>query len=147
MRLRSRRCRSWRRAELRHALEPPAEAAFAARSDGASTAWRRLYDDTTTAISVPFDAGDGVEPHWARDGRALYFRNRRELLRVPVEAGAAFSAGPPESVAALQTEGNNPRTFAVAPDGRILLLQVLRSPTRGRMPVLVTGWGEVLARR
>ena len=92
-------------------------------------------------------SGDGVEPHWARDGRALYFRNRRELLRVPVERGAAFSAGPAERVAALPTEGNNPRTFAVAPDGRILLLQVLRSPTRGRMPVLVTGWGEELAGR
>ena len=51
-----------------------------------------------------------------------------------------FAVGAPRAVAPLQMEGNNPRTYAIAPDGSLLLLQVLRSPTRGRMPILVTGW-------
>ena len=45
----------------------------------ASTAWRRLYDDTMTAISVPFDAGDGVEPHTLGALDALLFTADRDV--------------------------------------------------------------------
>jgi hypothetical protein len=83
----------------------------------------------------------GVEPHWARDGRALYFRNARQLFRAAVEAGAPFVAGPPALVARTQDTGTGSgRSYALAPDGRILFLALLRSATAGKLPVLVTGW-------
>jgi serine/threonine-protein kinase len=88
----------------------------------------------------------GVEPHWARDGRALYFRNRRVIFRVAVGSGDAFSAGPVERVASGQAEGNNPRTYALAPDGRILFLHVLGDTSGVRTPVLVTSWAQELPR-
>jgi Tol biopolymer transport system component len=37
----------------------------------------------------------GLEPHWSRDGRALYYRQSTQLVMVPVEAGAAFLPGKP----------------------------------------------------
>ena len=35
----------------------------------------------------------GVEGTWSRDGKEIFFRSGRQLLAVPVEAGATFSAG------------------------------------------------------
>src|SRR5262249_22266045 len=79
-----------RRAERWHALDGPAEAAFAARGDAASSAWRRLYDDTMTAIEVPFDAGDGVEPHSLEALRALLRHPDRDVrLRADAAEPAA----------------------------------------------------------
>ena len=72
----------------RSSLDPLAERAFAARGDAASTAWRRLYDDTMTAVSVPFDAGDGVEPHSLTDLRALLWHRDRDVRLRAVAAAA-----------------------------------------------------------
>ena len=79
--------------ERRHALDPLAEEAFAARGDAASSAWRRLYDDTMTAVSVPFDAGDGVEPHTLEALSALLFHPDRDVrLRAVAAAREARGA-------------------------------------------------------
>ena len=74
-------------------LDPIAEQAFAARGDAASTAWRRLYDDTMTAVSVPFDKGDGVEPHALSDLRALLWHRDRDVRLRAVAAAAEARAG------------------------------------------------------
>ncbi len=77
-----------RRVERAFRLDPLAEQAFAARGDAASTAWRRLYDDTVTAVTVPFDAGDGVEPHSLQDLRALLWHRDRDVRLRSVAAAA-----------------------------------------------------------
>jgi oligoendopeptidase F len=89
-----------RRAERRHALDGPAEAAFAARGDAASSAWRRLYDDTMTAIEVPFDAGDGVEPHSLEALRALLHHPDRDVRLRADAAETAARAGVADLAAA-----------------------------------------------
>ncbi len=85
-----------RRAERAFRLDPVAEQAFAARGDAASTAWRRLYDDTMTAVSVPFDAGEGVEPHSLNALRALLWDGDRDVrlrsVAAATEARAAVAA-------------------------------------------------------
>jgi Tol biopolymer transport system component len=35
----------------------------------------------------------GLEPHWASDGRWLYYRTANRLMAVPIEAGTAFRYG------------------------------------------------------
>jgi serine/threonine-protein kinase len=50
-----------------------------------------LAGDAHWMVSV----GGGEEPHWAPDGRALYYRVDDRLMRVPIQPGAAFSAGKP----------------------------------------------------
>lgn len=37
----------------------------------------------------------GEEPHWARDGRTLYYRVDDQLMAVPVQPGATFAAARP----------------------------------------------------
>jgi Tol biopolymer transport system component len=60
----------------------------------------------------------GTEPHWAPDGRRLYFRTRGVLYQVAVDAkGGPFTAGPPERVFAGMRTGENQHSFAPAPDG------------------------------
>ncbi len=82
-----------RRLERRHRLEPAAEVAFAARGDAASGAWRRLYDDTMTAVSVPFDTGDGVKPHTLEAlGALLHHPDRDVRLRSVAVASEARAA-------------------------------------------------------
>ena len=81
-----------RRAERGHALDGAAEAAFAARGDAANGAWRRLYDDTMTAIEVPFDAGDGPQPHGLEALDALLRHPDRELRLRAAETAAAARA-------------------------------------------------------
>ena len=88
-----------RRAERRHALDGPAEAAFAARGDAANGAWRRLYDDTMTAIAVPFDAGDGVEPHSLEALHALLHHPDRDV-RLRADAAATEARAGVADVAA-----------------------------------------------
>ena len=81
-------------------LDPLAEQAFAARGDAASTAWRRLYDDTMTAVTVPFDAGDGVEPHSLNDLRALLWHRDRDVRLRSVAAGTEARAAVAATAAA-----------------------------------------------
>jgi oligoendopeptidase F len=89
-----------RRLERRHRLDPVAEEAFAVRGDAASSAWRRLYDDTMTAVSVPFDAGEGAEPHTLEAlGALLHHRDRAVRLRA-VDAAAAARRGVADIAAA-----------------------------------------------
>jgi serine/threonine-protein kinase len=63
-----------------------------------------------------------VQPTWAPDGRAIYYRHRDTIMRVPVAPGSAFSAGAPVEVY------QNPGLLAwssiagITRDNRMLLL-------------------------
>ena len=86
------------------------------------------------------------EPHWSPDGRSLYYRQRRDLMRVAVATGPSFAAGAPERVTTGLQDGSNPRSYAVAPDGRILFLQVI-AKENVEQPVLVLGFARELETR
>ena len=89
-----------RRLERRYALDPLGEEAFAARGDAANSAWRRLYDDTMTAASVPFDAGDGVEEHTLEALSALLFHPDRDVRLRSVAAARGARGGIADTAAA-----------------------------------------------
>jgi serine/threonine-protein kinase len=48
---------------------------------------------------VQISQGGGTEPVWARSGKALYYRNNQDLVRVGVTTGTAFSMGERKVVA------------------------------------------------
>ncbi|HEY0388497.1 MAG TPA: M3 family oligoendopeptidase [Gaiellales bacterium] len=59
-----------------HVLTEPEERALGERNPAAVSAWQTLYAQTTSTIEVPFDSGDGPEPHtidrllaYVHDGR------------------------------------------------------------------------------
>jgi oligoendopeptidase F len=89
-----------RRLERKYRLTPLAEQAFAARGDAANAAWRRLYDDTMTAVSVPFDAGGGPEPHTLEALGALLHHEDREIRLRSVAAARAAREAVAETAAA-----------------------------------------------
>lgn len=62
-------------------LTPDAEQAFAVRTPSAATAWMKLSQETLTAASVPFDAGEGEEPHGVVELRLLRYHEDRDVRR------------------------------------------------------------------
>jgi serine/threonine-protein kinase len=59
----------------------------------------------------------GIEPHWSRDGRELYYRNRGSLFVVKVDTRRGFAPASPERIAGGLRSGDNLRTYWPAPDG------------------------------
>jgi serine/threonine-protein kinase len=88
----------------------------------------------------------GVEPHWSPDGRALYYRHLFDLMRLEVQTTPSFTAGPAQRVATGLPTVTYARSYAVAPDGRVLFLQELNRD-RVEQPVLVLGFARELESR
>jgi hypothetical protein len=89
--------------------------------------------------------GGGSEPLWRRDGRELFYRNGSELMAVPIEAGATFTAGNPARLfetrfAATIVRGH----YRPAPDGqRFLVLGALKREVEPPAAV-VLNWPSIL---
>lgn len=71
--------------------------------------------------------GGGEEPHWAPDGRALYYRVDDRLMMVPIQPGETFIAGKPmlflRGLYDLQSETG--LSYAVDPkSGRFLMIRL-----------------------
>jgi oligoendopeptidase F len=62
-----------------HRLTADAEQAFALRTPSASTAWAKLSQETLTAAAVPFDAGEGEQPHSVVELRLLRYHADRDV--------------------------------------------------------------------
>ena len=88
----------------------------------------------------------GVEAHWSHDGRALYYRHIFDLMRVEVKTTPSFTVGSPQRVATGLLEGTNPRSYGVAPDGRVLALSLV-AQEHAEPPVLVLGFARELEGR
>jgi hypothetical protein len=107
--------------------QPPMEMSAHVSPDGRFLAYLSMETNRFEVFVRQFPSGPGVwqvsrqggtEPHWAPDGRRLYFRTRGVLHQVAVDAkGGTFAAGPPERVLAGMRTGENQRSFAPAPDG------------------------------
>jgi serine/threonine-protein kinase len=95
--------------------------------------------------------GGGEEPHWAPDGRALYYRVDDRLMRVSIEPGATFSAGKPtlllRGLYDLQSETG--MSYAVDPKtGRFLMIRLVaeKSTTTADSFRVVVNWRATAAR-
>jgi len=78
-------------------------------------------------------AGGGSQPNWRRDGTELfYLAADRNLMAVPIKAGATVEAGVPKSLFPITATADH-RSFAVANDGQRFLV----STSVGAVPITV----------
>jgi serine/threonine protein kinase/Tol biopolymer transport system component len=95
----------------------------------------------------PVSSDGGAEPCWTADGRELFYRRNQQIVAVAVTTAGTFEAGVPKVLfeeRALPQRPDEPRSFAVAPDGRILLNVIVE---RTSPPLtIVTDWRAGLAR-
>jgi Tol biopolymer transport system component len=68
----------------------------------------------------------GVEPHWSRDGRELFYRVDAVLYRVAIDTSHGFSAGRPERYLDRVASGGEVKSYSFSPDGSRLF--TLRTP-------------------
>jgi oligoendopeptidase F len=64
-----------------HVLSEPEERALGEREPAAVKAWQMLYAQTTSTIEVPFDSGDGDQPHTI-DRLLAYVHDPRRDVRI-----------------------------------------------------------------
>ena len=81
----------------------------------------------------------GMEPSWSSDGRELYYRDGQALMAVGVQTGETLTLGAPQVLfgGSFYFAGLG-RKYAVAPDGRFLMIQIgssalIRSLARNRL--------------
>jgi serine/threonine-protein kinase len=91
------------------------------------------------------DAG-GIEPLWARSGRALLYRTPRGIVSVDVATSPTFAVGVRRTVLTgdYLTESTHP-AWDVSPDGRAFLM--LEPAERRTQPVVVHHWARELRER
>lgn len=107
-------------------IQTPADERFARFSPDA--AWVAYVDDAAGHLEVhvrrfpdggiaqQVSAGGGVHPRWSPDGRTIYYRSKRTVLSVGIDAAGNLSEG-----RALFTYPEEIAGFEPLPDGRFLL--------------------------
>ena len=88
----------------------------------------------------------GWEPHWARDGSALYYRWANGVHKVPIDTSSSFRAGTPETLPVNILGAPFPFLFDVGADGRILMLRSLSIRGRAEEITVVLNWADEVAR-
>ena len=85
----------------------------------------------------------GMEPLWARSGRALYYRTGAGIVSVAVTTGAAFSIGERKTVVTNEyvTDATH-ANYDISPDGSQFL--TLKRAGAEAKPMLVHNWGREL---
>jgi len=68
-----------------HTLSEPEERVLSDRDPAAVSAWQTLFGQTTSTIEVPFDGGEGEEPHTVDRLLAYVHDPRREVRRGALE--------------------------------------------------------------
>lgn len=69
----------------RHVLSEPEERVLGERNPAAESAWQTLYAQTSSIIEVPFDGGDGSQPHTIDRLLAYVHDPRREIRLAALE--------------------------------------------------------------
>jgi Tol biopolymer transport system component len=90
----------------------------------------------------------GEEPHWAPDGRALYYRNESHLMAVAVDTRTAFEAKPPVMLfdGVYNLRSDTGISYAVAPKGDRFLMVRLTQENAASSVTVVTNWFAELQR-
>jgi len=87
-------------------------------------------------------ASGGVQPHWRRDGKELFFTDGEYLMAVDVtpQNGASFSAGTPHSLFRIVGSGG----FSAAADGQRFLVHSDQSADEDSPIIVVQNWWAAL---
>jgi eukaryotic-like serine/threonine-protein kinase len=120
--------------------------AYADGPTGRREIWVRRFAGGGPPVRVSADGGE--EPLWARDGRALFFRQGNRMLSVTVDPGDEFQFEAPVAL----FESNHLRealspAYDVAADGRFLMLEPADANPAEARAVVVTNWLAELGRR
>jgi serine/threonine-protein kinase len=121
--------------------------------DGRWIAYTSLESGIQEVYLRPFPSGGGkwqvstaggAEPHWSSDGRKIYFRSGAGIFDVELGLAGGVELGAPRLLGATGARGTLSKTFAVAPDGRVLKMQRSTESASARQVNLALGWrGEV----
>ena len=87
---------------------------------------------TSKGSRAQVSSAGGLEPHWAPDGSALYYQQFDGVMRVPIEAGSAFTPGKAQMLfngSAMQAQSDSGQTYDIDPKGARFLM--LRPATEG----------------
>ncbi len=85
---------------------------------------------------VPLSTNGGVDPHWRRDGRELYYRSGGKLMAVDVTLGAEVKAGTPRELFPLSSLFN----LEVTGDGQRFLLMTSAADASVPLFTVVLNW-------
>ena len=90
----------------------------------------------------------GEEPHWAADGRALYYRNESQLMAVAVDTRTTFAPAPPQLLfeGVYNLRSDTGVSYAVAPTGDRFLMVRLTEENAASTLTVVTNWFAELRR-
>jgi hypothetical protein len=80
----------------------------------------------------------GESPIWARDGRELFYRSGDKLMAVDVQTAPEFKTSAPHVLFESRFSG-----YAVAPDGRFLVVRPAQDTGPAQLQVVV-GWFDEL---
>jgi hypothetical protein len=93
--------------------------------------------------------GGGEEPHWSKDGRALYFRNGNRLMTTPIAGGATFQFDSPRFLfdGVYNLRSDSLRSYDVDPvTGRFLMIRPLEEGQPPASIRVTLNWFEELRR-
>jgi len=92
----------------------------------------------------------GQEPHWAPDGRELYYRHNDLFMAVSVDTGAAFQASTPSVLfkGVYNVRDSSNQSYAVDPKGgRFLMIRSASDDSERSRVRVVLNWSEELKQR
>jgi Tol biopolymer transport system component len=115
--------------------------AYTSNATGQNEVYLTDFPGSTRVYQVSTQGG--LEPHWTRDGKELFYRSpaQRDMMAVNVdESGVAVSLGKPRTLFHLENISQLLSSFDVTSDGRRLLIVTSNQPP-GPVPLtLVTNW-------
>jgi Tol biopolymer transport system component len=124
--------------------------AYESNETGENAIFVRPFPAVSTA-RWPLSSGGGQSPLWASNSQTLFYRKGQAIMAVAVRGATPADWGTPEKVfEGPYSFGEGPTTYAVAPDGRFLMLK--QSGDDGGAPtpnslIVVQHWFEELKRR
>jgi serine/threonine-protein kinase len=139
-------------AEFGPAFSPDGKwVAYMSSQTGATEIWVRPFPGPGAPVRLT--SSGGAEPVWSRDGREVFYQLDGKLFVVPVTvSGGAIAPAPAKMLfegGFVRYEPAAPRTYDVARDGRILMLQpreIMTSGDRGTVTVVV-GFDDIVRQR
>ena len=96
--------------------------------------------------AVAISTSGGVEPHWARSGSELYYRNGQDIMAVSVRTRPVFSTiEKPQRLFSGGYDFLQDDNWDVTPDGRFLMVKA--DPNAGTQFLVVLNWSDELRAR
>jgi serine/threonine protein kinase/Tol biopolymer transport system component len=118
--------------------------AYVSDESGSNEVFVQPYPGPGRKWRVTLEGGE--EPAWAADGRELFFWKGDAMMAAKV-AVAPFATTRPEVLFRRNRAGSRGGSYAVAPDGRFLIIDNLRPP-HGELPAsVVLNWLPDVRRR